>query len=127
MDYRTITDGSSVQYQLQETARTDLYGFRRSDDERYMVALGTYYAGQEAGRRLTVVFDNGESINCVVGDIKADCHTDESNRFCEVGDELGCILEFIVDVDKLPEDVRISGDCSKVFPGEIVSIVKENF
>lgn len=124
MDYRTITDTSSAQYQLQEDAWTDDNGFRRAADGSYLIALGTYYTSEECGKRFSIVLEDGLVLDCLVGDIKADCHTDETNRFREVNEELGCILEFIVDVDKIPKQVRVSGDCSSVFDGRLVAIVE---
>ena len=125
MDYRTITSEGTEQYRLQEVAWTDLHGFRRFGANRYMVALGTYYTQGKAGGRFVVTFDTGEFIKCVAGDVKADEHTDESNRFREVNEDLGCIVEFIVDTDELDDITKELGDCSTMFPGKVVSIVEE--
>lgn len=124
MDYRTLTDTSSIQYQMQQEAYTDEEGFRRHKDGSYMVALGTYYADGCCGKSYKIFFNSGSSIECVSGDIKADEHTDETNRFREVNSELGCIVEFIVDTDLISDDIKISGDCSSRFPGQIVAIVE---
>ena len=40
MSYKTITDKTSRQYELQTIAYTDEYGFRKIGD-RYLVAIGT--------------------------------------------------------------------------------------
>ena len=124
MDYRTITDTNSLQYQLQEEAWTDENGFRRYDD-RYMIALGSFYTGDTCGRLFKVILDDGTIIDCITGDVKADIHTDDTNRFCHVNNELGCIVEFIVDTNNLLDEIKISGDCDKFFAGQIIGIFEE--
>ena len=70
MDYRTITDTSSPQYDLQQHAYTDSQGIRRVDGD-VCVALGTAYA-DSCGERFEITLDSGNSFTAVVGDIKAD-------------------------------------------------------
>ncbi len=107
MDYRTITDKSSAQWQLQQAAVTDFRGFRRYDG-KYMVAVGTYYASR-VGTELSVKLSSGAVIDVVVGDIKQNKHTDATNRFVI---ENGNIIEFIVDSEVIDPLAKRLGDVS---------------
>ena len=123
MDYRTLTAVGTEQVRLQKSAWTDTDGYRRFGANRYMIALGTYYADR-AGELCTVVFEDGTSIKCIVGDIKADEHTDATNRYRKVNEAKGCIVEFIVDADAICHETKMLGDCSVKFPGKVAAIVK---
>lgn len=108
MGYKTITDKSSNQYSLQQQAYTDEEGFRKIED-RYCVAIGTAF-NAEVGQYFTVELENGEIIECIIGDIKANKDTDKSNVFSKYG----CCLEFIVDTKQLNVIIKKSGDCSSL-------------
>lgn len=128
MDYRCITDTKSTQYKLQQNAWTDEDGLRRLG-EAYMVAMGTYYA-DKCGKTFEITFDTDEKILIVVGDIKADCHTDKTNRYSPVYDNDGNfisanVLEFIVDTKAMSRHTKRLGTveyCGNL-QGNIVSIV----
>ena len=75
MDYRCITDTSSVQYEMQQQAYTDGRGFRKIGDD-YCVALGTGFTSG-CGERFIIYLDSGYSFSAVVADVKADMHTDQ--------------------------------------------------
>lgn len=107
MDFRSITRAGSDQLALQERAYTDSQGFRRVADY-YMVALGTYYA-QEIGQTYIIAFEDGSEIRAIVGDVKADEHTDRNNQY-HLRD--GSIVEFIIDKKIMDEQVIKTGDCS---------------
>ena len=107
MDYRTITNKNSIQYQMQTQAFTDSDGFRIYDD-CYMVAVGTAYA-QSCGVKFDITLEDGTIIHCITGDIKSDAHTDSTNRFIPHN---GNIVEFIVDTKKLSSLSRKMGDIS---------------
>lgn len=118
MDYRTITNKATKQWQLQQEATTDELGFRIHND-RYMVAVGSYYA-KEAGIELRITLESGKTFVAVVGDLKKDRHTDARNQFVPSN---GNIVEFIVDVDKIPLEARRLGDVSPLgLEGKIAKI-----
>lgn len=110
MDYRTITNVSSVQYQLQQLAETDENGFRKIDG-MYLVAMGTYYS-DHAGAMFRITLENGTVFDVIMGDVKDDADTDAMNQHRN-----GNVVEFIVDTDQLHEDARLMGDVSYT-PGE---------
>lgn len=105
MDYRTITSTGSLQYKLQQQANS-VNGFRMLGG-RYMIALGSAFG--KVGDHVTIVLESGVSIPCIIGDIKADHHTDSSNKV-HLSD--GSIIEFIVDTESLSNKIKSTGDCS---------------
>lgn len=121
MSYTTITSKSSQQYKLQHSGkvRTDNNGFRRIDD-MYCIAVGTYYA-ESIGTILEIELDGGNTFKAVVGDFKANVHTDSNNQQHA---QDGSVIEFIVNRHTLVKNVRRSGNCSnlKGMEGNIKSI-----
>lgn len=118
MDFRSIKDRTSAQYQLQQEAWTDEQGFRRYGD-RYMIALGTFYSKQ-CGGVFRITLESGASFEAVVADIKADADTDTLHQHHE-----GNVVEFIVDTSEISRDCRVMGDMSwagEKFWGKIVVI-----
>lgn len=127
MDYRCITDKTSAQYMLQMEAHTDDMGLRKYEDH-YIVAMGTYYS-DNVGDTFKITLDNDTSFNVIIGDIKADCHTDSKNMYSPVYNENGNlisanVIEFIVDTKKLDRSVKKLGTIEAYddFKGNIVKI-----
>lgn len=127
MDYRKITDESSAQYMLQMEAYTDDMGLRKYEDH-YIVAMGTYYS-ENVGDTFKITLDNDKSFNVIIGDIKANCHTDSQNMYSPVYDNNGNlisanVIEFIVDTNKLDRSVKKLGTVSAYddFKGNIIEI-----
>ena len=126
MDYRCITNKRSEQYKLQQDCWTDADGLRRYDDD-YVVALGTFYA-DEIGDRYKITLANDTTFYAVVGDFKANKHTDKTNRYTPTQDVGKCVIEFIVDTKKLDKSAKRMGDisyCGSKFKGNIKKIEKE--
>lgn len=126
MDYRAITNHESAQWILQKKCTTDKHGLRRYGDD-YVIAVGSYYS-KHIGERITVTLDTGESFTAVVGDLKADKHTDSSNRYTLIGDGRKNVIEFVVDSKCLDRKAKLMGDISYIegFDGNVTKIVKEN-
>ncbi len=101
----------TAQYDLQQKAYTDEYGFRKIDDY-YMIAVGQYF-DVSLGQRLDLVLENGERIKCILGDMKAPQDTDKTNMFSMNG----CLSEFLVDEKSLESTIKSRGDVS-TFPCE---------
>ena len=118
-DYRCITSVSSPQYALQMEAYTDEYGLRKVGD-RYCVALGSAF-GSDIGTKYDIALASGYVLPVILGDQKADCDT-----VCgHTQDKNGAVIEFIVEADRLPVDVRRMGDVSyagEEFAGKIKEI-----
>lgn len=122
MDYRCITDTSSVQYSLQQQAYTDERGFRRIGED-YCVALGTGITNG-CGERFMITLDSGYSFSAVVSDIKADVHTDSTNCYAPRGENAGNIVEFIIDSSNADEYMLTCGSagCFEDLSGNVISI-----
>ena len=124
MDYRCITDKSSPQYKMvnnisNDWIYTDSEGFLRAIGENdlgipedyYVIALGSYYGSN--------VFYG------ILGDQKADCHTNSTHQYASMND----VVEFIVDTKVLNKDVKRMGSANVYMPlnGNIVKIEKIDF
>lgn len=107
MSYKTITDTTSKQYELQKYAYTGEYGIRQING-RFCVAIGTAF-DTEVGTYFDLVLENGTVIPCVLSDIKADEHTLCDNVTTANN---GCVSEFIVDIKHLKKDIKMHGDVS---------------
>ena len=114
MSYKAITSPTSVQYALQVIAYTDIETGHRMIDNRVMVAMGTPYA--PAGRKLTLVFDGGQELKVVVGDVKHEGCTSSRD---------GSMLEFIVDVNRMDQNIRRLGNYNYVYYGKIINIFED--
>lgn len=129
MSYRAITNTSSPQYKLQQQCWTDENGLRRQTDD-YVVAVGSYYS-KHIGDRFRITLSDDTQFTVIVGDIKADRHTDSKHQYRAVYNENGKfisanVLEFVVDIGRLPSSVRRSGTVSSIeeLKGNIKSIEK---
>ena len=125
MSFKAITNTRSAQYKLQQKCWTDDEGLRRYNDD-YVIALGTYYA-DHIGERFKITLDTGESFTAVVGDFKANRHTDSKNQYYDSGNGRKNVVEFVVDTSELNRKARRMGDISYIegFAGNIRSIEKE--
>lgn len=126
MDWKAITDYNSPQYNLLSQGWTDSQGIRRVGDD-VCIALGTYYT-KTVGDRFIITTDMGNSYTAVVGDIKADCHTDSKNQYRWAGNNSKNVVEFIVDTNSLDYTVKTSGNIGTYdnYSGQIISIQKIN-
>lgn len=106
MSYKNITSKSSDQYKLQQMAYTGTYGIRQVNG-RFCVAVGSAYTTQ-IGQYIDFVLEDGTIIPCILGDCKADEHTDSRNILTSDGS----LAEFVVDVPSLSKTVRYTGDIS---------------
>lgn len=122
MSWRAITNTRSDQYKLQQECWTDVNGLRRYD-EYYVIALGSYYT-DEIGDTFRVTLDTGKSFKAVVGDFKADRHTDELHQYTPTSDVGKCVIEFVVDTKALNSTAKRMGDISyiKGFDGNVKKI-----
>ena len=121
MSWKAITNTDSNQYKLQKSCWTDKRGLRRYRQD-YVIALGSYYADY-IGQRFTITLDTGDSFTAVVGDFKADRHTDETHKYTPMEDGRKNVVEFIVDTSELDSTAKKMGDISYAgFKGNVESI-----
>ena len=121
MPYTAITNKKSKQYKLQQIASTGAYGIRVVDS-RYLVAIGTAF-NAEVGTYIDLILEDGFVIPCIVGDVKADKHTDSTNMVTSAN---GCVSEFIIDSKALHKSIKKSGDvssCNENWNGCVRAIV----
>lgn len=117
MDYRTITNKGSYAYQLQQQAITDENGLRKINGY-YCVAMGTRYG--KVGDTLYIETDEGAHWNVILADIKSDKHTDSTHSYTLSN---GCMIEFIVDTEKMPIHIKRSGTVNGLgFQGKITVV-----
>lgn len=116
MSYTAVTNRSSAQWKLLRgsSAYTDTTTGLRMVDERYCIAVGSFYC-RTIGTKVNLVMENGSIVECIVGDQKADRHTDPTNRY-QAQD--GSVVEMIVDrsvfrgTDQYPAE--LSGRISRI-------------
>lgn len=109
MDYRCITSTGSKQYKLQHSlAYTGNHGIRMVG-KRYCVAVGSYYT-TTIGQHIDIELENGNVIQGILADCKADAHTDSTNRI----NSNGSVVEFVVDTKTLNRKAKLMGDISYV-------------
>lgn len=123
MDYRTITDRKSAQWQLQQQAKTNENGFRMIDG-KYLIAIGTYYS-YKCGDEYRITLEDGTVFEAIIGDIKDPRHTNRTNQYVPLKDGKGNVIEFIVDTRKMKRSVLMVGDVSHLgLQGNIARIEK---
>ena len=118
MPHTAITSKASKQYELRMMADIDSDGILNIDGCA-LVAIGTGW-NVPVGSKARVTTDRG-SYNIVVGDVKANCHTDVTNKVTVTN---GCVVEFIVDVPSMSLKVKSSGNIATIpkYAGKVLSI-----
>lgn len=111
MDYRAIKDQQSAQYKLLNYYGYSDNGFRKVND-RYCIAVGSYF-NTSIGQYIDLILENGVVIKCIMGDLKADIHTEDNNIFTSLNK---CCSEFIVDINTLDSFVAKTGNISRINP-----------
>ena len=121
MDADTITSRNTDQYKLKAKYVIDEQTGIWTVDERYCIAVGSYYT-QSIGTYIDVVMENGSTLHCILGECKRNRDTDYTNR----QNPNGSVVEFIVNISSMPSMVRKMGNCSyacEEMKGEIKSII----
>ena len=96
MPYTAVTSENSIQYQVlnSDYAWSDEDTGLRMYKDRICVAIGTGYEA-EAGDYIDLVLEDNTIVKCIVGDIKSDLHTDDTNKFHTVdGSVVECIIDY---------------------------------
>lgn len=124
-DYHCYNIDGSAQKYIQDNAITEEHGIRMFDGY-YCVAMGSAYG--EVGDKYIIELSNGMRFAMIKADEKSDKHTDPTNRYHPCpnynGEDRACVIEFIVDTDKIPEKVAIHGsfDYCELFSGDVKRI-----
>lgn len=132
MPYTSITSVTSSQHKLQnQYAYTGDYGIRQVNG-RFCIAIGTF-SNARVGTYVDLILENEIIIPCIVGDFKANVHTDSSNM---VTGHNGCVSEFIVEKERLPYVIRNNDNtgtgnmshCKEEWnsPVEIIKVYEKN-
>lgn len=95
MGYTAVTSRTSPQWKLLRgsSAYTDATTGLRMVDGRYCIAVGTFYCST-IGTKINLIMENGATVECILGDVKSDRHTDPTHRY-QAQD--GSVVEMIVD------------------------------
>lgn len=108
------------QAKLQSLCQTNEVGLRVYDG-RFTIAVGTYF-NTAIGQYFDLVLENGTVIPCIMGDLKADIHTDSRGLFTEAS---GCMTEFIVDRTCLPNK-NSATYCYEAWNSKVVNVIVYN-
>lgn len=108
------------QAKLQSLCQTNEVGLRVYDG-RFTIAVGTYF-NTAIGQYFDLVLENGTVIPCIMGDLKADIHTDSRGLFTEAS---GCMTEFIVDREYLPNK-NSATYCYEEWNSKVVNVIVYN-
>lgn len=108
------------QAKLQSLCQTNEVGLRVYDG-RFTIAVGTYF-DTAVGQYFDLVLENGTVIPCIMGDLKADIHTDSRGLFTEAS---GCMTEFIVDRTYLPNK-NSATYCYEEWNSKVVDVIVYN-
>lgn len=108
------------QAKLQSLCQTNEVGLRVYDG-RFTIAVGTYF-NTSIGQYFDLVLENGTVIPCIMGDLKADIHTDSRGLFTEAS---GCMTEFIVDRTYLPNK-NSATYCYEEWNSKVVNVIVYN-
>ena len=133
MDYRAVTNKRSPQYKFIHTySWSDNQGFMRAAGEKdfgieedyYLVALGSYY-GTKIGTKYRITTNTGNVFYAVLGDCKADRHTNATHQYARNKD----VVEFIVNTKSLNKAVKRMGNANVYMPlnGSIAKIERMEF
>lgn len=127
MDYRAIEIPTSAQYKLLSIYGYTDNGFRKVNG-RYCIAVGSYF-NTSIGQYIDLILENGVVIECIMGDLKADIHTEDNNIFTTLNK---CCSEFIIDKDSLDAFVASTGNISRSNPSwdspiKYVRVYNKNF
>jgi hypothetical protein len=110
-DWRNIKSKNTPHYKLQNAyAYTGEDGIRMVEG-RYCIAVGSYFTTR-IGQYIDVVLQNGTVIKCILGDQKADAHTDDLH-ISHNSD--GSIVEFIIDKKEMSSLVLTMGSVSYLY------------
>lgn len=118
MSWRSITSTGSKQYRLQsQYGETSSNGVRVASG-RYCIAIGQSY-NADVGTLVDVTLANGETLPCVVGDLKKYQDTQGGQGFYGISNEP---VEFIVETSQLDQQGRRMGSLECYWSEKVVNM-----
>lgn len=124
--YTAITAKTTPHYRLQTLAKTDKHGYRIYEDA-VCVALASSY-GTTIGTLYDIKFSDGKVMRAILGDNKADNHTDSLHQYRDAtgayDGKSGNIVEIIFDTTNYPTMQSVNKKINSDYSGDVVSIVK---
>ena len=117
MDYRTVTDQTTRQWEIIQDAIHLDNGLLMTKDGYYLAALGSNWG--QVGQRYRF-YIGGKSVKIIKADEKQDQHTADSSGWTGMD---GHIMEMVVDTDYLDIDALYHGDCNWIpeLSGEVTN------
>lgn len=115
--YKSAFHPNSEQYKLQQECKTGIYGMRVYFDDKgndwYCTALAGAY-GSEIGHCYRFTLENGNTIPVILADYKHPIDKVRSDDYGDIdenydGESCISIIEFVVDMQVIPESVRNAG------------------
>ena len=125
MDGKYVTDTTSRQYGYVHNPRTIIgnYGIYNLNN-KYLVALSPRYG--KIGDTVKITLDTGIQLNVMISDFKKHNETKLGWGMHKISKNQNCLLEFIVDSNKVSKKILKTGDFSRIYPGQIVKIENNN-
>ena len=125
MDGKYVTDVSSRQYGYVHNPRTIIgnYGIYNLNNQ-YLVALSPRYG--KIGDTVKITLDTGVQLKVIIGDFKKQNETKLGWGMHKISNKRNCLLEFIVDSNKISKSILKTGDLSRIYPGQIIRIENSN-
>ena len=125
-DGRFITDTSSKQFEIVHSHPTIVgnHGIYNRNN-KYLVAVSKRYG--KVGDNIIIQLKSGIVLNVTIGDYKKTEETlDIGYGMHKITNKKNCLLEFIVSEEKLNPKVKMLGDLSLVYPGNVIKIINPN-
>lgn len=125
MDGKHVTDKTSRQYGYVHNPKTIIgnYGIYNLNSN-YLVALSPRYG--KIGDNVKITLDTGVVLNVTIADFKKHNETKLGWGMHKISKNQNCLLEFIVDSNKVSKKILKTGDFSRLYPGQIIKIENSN-
>lgn len=125
-DGKYITDRTSPQFSIVHSNPTIVgnHGIYNRNN-RYLVAVSKRYG--KIGDNLTIKMENGITLHVTIGDHKKNSETlNVGYGMHRISNSKNCLLEFIVDEQKLNYKIKMLGDFSPIYPGKISKVINSS-
>lgn len=121
MERKWVTNKDTLQYRFLHSNQVSLdnsTGIFKNKDFG-IIAVSPKYG--RIGAVIAVEFDHRKIEFFYIGDYKKSTETDKYGAH-PINDKFSCMIEFIVDKDKLSSHAQKTGNLNKIYPGKITKI-----